>query len=1657
MDEKKVKGIELNWEQFIEDIGKFKNYIENRENHLLFNFLIGYILETLGSNESLSYYKEGVKLDTKRHILLLFSLINRLWRERRWKEILEELQFVDINIGKAEYESLIRLKGFIEKEIVKKREDAQLSYTSILKYIPSSIDALLSLEELKLKRADLKGLNTLYEKLIPLSKDPIVRSFFLYMKGNIEYNHLKNRVAGRELLKEALLNYKDNFPSLFNLYRLDLEEKNWNDIIEVLDHIAQIGDPLISSQLLYRTTIYYEEVLHREDQAEEILEKIIDFYPELTPKLVLYLDRLIFFYEKNGRWEKLIELLEKIKDIFPTPQQKLVYLYKLATIYDERVENYEQAITYYKEILKLSPYFTPALQSLTKIYSKLERWEELVNLHKYEAERTQDPLQKASCFYRAAEISLNRLNDVRLAKEYFQKSLHALPNYIPSFRALERVYKEEENWVELVELYEFILDKIENKKKKVPYLVKLAEIYEEKLKDNLSAIEILKQILDIEPDNFTAIYGLNRLYEREERWSQLIEILQHEIEFTKDIDKIPILMYQCGEVAEEKLKDTELAFKFYKDTVKYNPQYLPALISLGRLYSKTGNWKELIELHEREIEVTENITTKINLYYKIGEIYREKLGELDKAIQYFKKSLELDEVFLPSIYSLEQIYIEKGLKEERIQLLQKLIKSVDDNSRKAELLTKIGELYESLNRIDEAIEYYKKGWESSLPFIPAFEGLERLYLVTERWEELLSLYKEIVNFVQSSKLIIYYLFGIAWIYENKLNLKEEAIPYYKRILEIEPENLIALYHLKRVYEAIGGKESEILEIEEKFASLIIDDKFKERYLLRTALVYDAILDRRKESLERYYSLFKQSEDLPLILAMFLINPEPLLSKPKVEEVINRLISYYRENRLIQLALLYAKAILKINQGELEEAKRVLLEIVQKEPLEIASWLLLERVVSKIGGKEEYGELLERLAQLNFPPEQRSEFYLRASLLYEELHKKTKSLELLEKSVLSNPENEEAYSKLILQLEREEKWDKLLEILTYLGSRIASKEKISDFFLKAARIKKEKLKDRIGAISLYNKSLYYAPDNIELLFELAELFYEDEQWNEVIVTLNRIIQVSKDKEKLKEARILLAKVEYEKLGEVYSALQHLERCLEEDPNNIKALETIVSIYINEGRWKDAEKELEKLIGLSDDISSIIEYYIKLSELQAYNLKNLQKAITTLTKAWHEFPGNTEILWKLVELIKKSGDLIALKNLYESVVNSEEIQIDNQSKEKIYVELAEIYESYLSDTLTAINYLKKGLEVTPSNLDIMLKIGSLYKSIEGRKNLAEYYYLKVLSIEPFHIEALRELCTLWKGMGEIIKYYSGLEILNYIMALSGKEKEDYITIRRRGGVYRLSKAFDFESFSTIFLSPIERSAPAKILRYLDEILDKVLIDPKDEFINIEYQLTELPESFFNPPLERLFELLNIKNIHYKVYIWDKNRLNIIPGDTYILIFPRMIEESSDIERSFVSALLLYRIFSKSISLIKLSLTEINTLLCATIREYKPDFGKGLLDEDVLERLRKKIKKVLPGKVKKTLATYIEEYLSMREFDLKDLVYASELSSYKFGLLLIGELSTGLDYIKKSAPELLGKPLTTTQEIITTLKSNNLMVELVKWYLSGERFEIIKKLTG
>jgi tetratricopeptide (TPR) repeat protein len=313
-----------------------------------------------------------------------------------------------------------------------------------------------------------------------------------------------------------------------------------------------------------------------------------------------------------------------------------------------------------------------------------------------------------------------------------------------------------------------------------------------------------QRVLELEPDSDVGQAALERIHSTQSDWSGLIAVYEQRAQLVKDDARRVEILRRAARVASAKLGDPNEAARLYGRLHQVDPTDPEAVDAIERDYERNRDWDKLIAVLTTRLSLTAGGEEAIGLYQRIAQICEEGHRDAERAIEAFRKILDLQPTNKEAIESLARLCEGTEKWAELVEVTRRQIRIVTDRAQKALLYFKCGSVMESkFQKEDDAIRYYDAAIKTSPSCLPAVHGLRDLYLRRQEWPRVIQTLELESKLWTEDKERAGVFAHIGQIYGDKLGNQERAIHYYESAIGVDRECLPANRALFELYFARG--------------------------------------------------------------------------------------------------------------------------------------------------------------------------------------------------------------------------------------------------------------------------------------------------------------------------------------------------------------------------------------------------------------------------------------------------------------------------------------------------------------------------------------------------------------------------------------------------------------------------------------------------------------------------------------------------------------------------------------------------------------------------------------------------------------------------------------------------------------------------------------
>ena len=425
----------------------------------------------------------------------------------------------------------------------------------------------------------------------------------------------------------------------------------------------------------------------------------------------------------------------------------------------------------------------------------------LVDLLLARTEFAPDAPARIKLLVQVAEIYEQQLDDRDSAFVTLQAAFREDYSNDHVAKELERLATAADKWNELIGDYTQVVQGISDPKQAADLWVKIARWYDSALRHVDYAIASAQQALQLDSAHIGALQALEDFYRKQKRWTDLVAALARHAECERSRAARSTSCWQLADTYETQLGDAAQAIAAYQRALDTDERCIDAINALERLYRRTQAWDRLVDVLAKKSQVVDDTELAIKLRLQVGELWEDRLGDNDRAVEAYKEVLSVDPQNLPALKALDSLYEKTGRMEEYLENLEHQLEVSPPEEDRVAIYQRMATVWEEqFAKPDRAVEVLEKILLIDDRNAKAYRDLERLYRQERKWESLVETYRKHIAGDQRRER------AHRAVHEDGPGLREElrdldrAIDAYNDVLNFEADHTEALAGLARLYE-----------------------------------------------------------------------------------------------------------------------------------------------------------------------------------------------------------------------------------------------------------------------------------------------------------------------------------------------------------------------------------------------------------------------------------------------------------------------------------------------------------------------------------------------------------------------------------------------------------------------------------------------------------------------------------------------------------------------------------------------------------------------------------------------------------------------------------------------------------------------------------------
>jgi len=1153
--------------------------------------------------------------------------------------------------------ALMRELARVQAEFLKESPAAIATLRRLLELVPDDLEALERLVALCARENRPSELADALERLIAASETreaPADNHRLQLAKLRVE--KLEDRVGGDALIRDILTRDPHNGPAKAYLKeRLEdaVSEDDPRQAMQVADLLANAHRQAGEAQPLIEVLRVRAGLTADKDARVELHREIASLYRDVLKQPELAFGALTQAFRDapdhdalRGEMEALArelllveELVEAYEEALPRldPDARTGLGARIAELYETSIGNRDKALASWESVLKRRPMDPIALEALDRLNSALGRWGALTDVLEKRLELAEEDEANAyDVLVRLGTVWEERLDEKDEAIATYRRARAIRPREPRVLRALARLLDAKASPDELFAVLQSLAEKAEPQELKEIY-PRLAQLASEHFGDRPQSVELWKRLVEIEPTNALANSELDRLYELDEKWTDLVALLERQLKAAKDEREVSRVSRRLALIRGTKLGNVDDAIESWTGILRKNPSDVEALDALRKIYRSGGRWDELVGVLRKLVPLQTNADGVKSIRFELAEVFLQHLAKRDEAIEAAKRVLDVEPHTMAQLLRLEEIFVSAGAHHDAVRVMTLRVDQSEDPGEKVDVLFTIAQIYElKLARRQGAASSYERILQIQADNTRAYEALAALYEQAGDYRKLVEIMSRRLEEVQDPEARRTLLFAIIEVQEKRLGHKDLAFSSACRAFGEEGADPRAQAIAERLAaetdgweilaEVIDGQVDEVpvpraVELRKRLAEICVeelDDLGRAEKQLDLVISVRPDDDQARAALGQIYLKGERWRDF---INLTLDRVElTMAGNVQSQAVLLRDIAHVEETKLelLDAAVRTYRRILTNDAGD----EAALDEIIRLLEAQNDARALIEALEGKAARKDDDGERAEVRHKI-------------AELWEEQLGEPSRAIEAYRDVLLLDPAHDGALFALERLYTKEKRFEDLVEVYERQVELASSPDKAVSFLASIAKLQDAQFNEPERAAITLERALETQPRHVPTMEALEAILARLGVWSRLVDIYERHLAEVTHRDRSIELLLALGEVQDLRLERRDLAEKTYQNALAKDPSHKEAIHRLGDLFERQGSWFNALEMLGKEARLVGAGPEAVELNYRVGKINADMLGDIPGAKVAFKRAIEIDTGSLKAIRALAELFRDEG--------------------------------------------------------------------------------------------------------------------------------------------------------------------------------------------------------------------------------------------------------------------------------------------------------------------------------------------------------------------------------------------------------------------------------------
>jgi len=274
-------------------------------------------------------------------------------------------------------------------------------------------------------------------------------------------------------------------------------------------------------------------------------------------------------------------------------------------------------------------------------------------------------------------------------------------------------------------------------------------------------------------------------------WEAVIQIYQRRLEaesLAEQPRRRAEIQFRMGQVYHDHLGDPDRAITCYREALRSDSQYRPAMTRLRKHHSAQDQWDVALQIAEMETSLLSNVVERADLFAEMGSIWLERLGDSEQALEHFQRALSDHPEQIDALEGSAQVLEATGQAAQAAQAWDRAIELLRGAARANALVARARLSRNRLGEPELAGEFFRRALTDDPDHPAALEAVAKQASSEGKWALFADLQERRFELASESAEQAEIAVALGQVQREQLSSPAAAQLWFERAVELDPAN-----------------------------------------------------------------------------------------------------------------------------------------------------------------------------------------------------------------------------------------------------------------------------------------------------------------------------------------------------------------------------------------------------------------------------------------------------------------------------------------------------------------------------------------------------------------------------------------------------------------------------------------------------------------------------------------------------------------------------------------------------------------------------------------------------------------------------------------------------------------------------------------------------